>query len=56
MLSALGLRFSGLFHFSFASLFNFHSRYLFAIGVYIYLVFEFWFPVVLALLNAILCY
>lgn len=43
-----------IFFFSPAILFNFHSRYLFAIGVYIYLVFEFWFPVIQALLHALL--
>lgn len=56
LLIALCFRFPVLFHFSFAILFNFHSRYLFTIGEYIYLAFEFWFPVVLALLHAILSF
>jgi len=37
-------RFPVLFHLSLAILFIFHSRYLFSIGVYVYLVLEVWFP------------
>lgn len=38
------LWFSVLFHFSFACLFTFHSRYSFSIGVRSFLVLEAWFP------------